>query len=346
MKSSLDRSLVLDNIKFLLIILVVFGHLIEELINQNIMIKTVYMFIYSFHIPLFILISGMLAKTIYNKKQINKIINGLLIPFLAFTILYEIFNFVIYGKISNYTLNLQPYWILWFLFSLFLYKISLPIIIKLKYPILLSIVISLIAGYINSIGYFLSISRTIYFFPFFIIGYKLTPTLLSNKKLTKIPKVFFIIVLILNIIFFYYMKDAPYQWLYGSYSYDRLNMNEWFSWLIRLLIYFISFITSISVLMLVPNKELFISKFGLNSLYVYVWHGFFIKIISGLGLIILLKDMNTYEIVTILLIVAVIIASILSLDIIKKVTENIILKPLVNAYKRTIILRERYKDIF
>lgn len=330
--NSRNRNFALDNIKFLLIILVVFGHLIEPLINQNVIFKTVYLSIYSFHMPLFILISGMLTKLVYTKEQLHKTIIDILIPFLSFTILYEIFNLMIYGHISSATLNFEPYRILWFLFSLLLYKIFLPIIMKFKYPILFSIIISLIAGYVTSVGQFLSISRILYFLPFFIIGYTLTPALLSNNRLMKIPKIFFMIILILNIILFYYMNNISHQWLFGSFSYDRLNMSEWFSWIIRLGIYIISFLTSISILMLIPNKKLSISKFGKNSLYVYVWHYFFIKLVLGLGFISFLGYIPTYEAIIVLLFMAVIVTIFLSLDFIKKVTENSIHKRISNLF--------------
>jgi len=327
MKSILiKRNPKLDNAKYLLIVIVVFGHLIELLINKNTLLKAIYLSIYSFHMPLFILIAGMLTKIIYSEKQINKTISGILIPFILFTILYEILNLFIYGNLSNYTLNFQPYWILWFLFSLFIYKILLPIIIKFKFPVLLSIITSLLAGYINSIGYSFGISRTLYFFPFFIIGYIYLDSLLL--KLNKIPKKYYIIIIFLNIIFFYYMRDMPHQWLYGSYSYGRLDMKEWFSWLIRLSFYIISFITSISVLMIIPDKELFFTKFGINSLYVYLWHGFFIKFISALGLIILIKSLPSFALIIVIFLIALIISSFLSLTFIKNFTYNMLIKPI------------------
>ena len=128
------------------------------------------MFVYSFHIPVFILIAGALTSPEMSYNYIQKNIDSLLIPFITFTILYEVLNILSTSTVSRYTLNLQPYWILWFLFSLFIWRIILPIIMSFRFPLLFSVIVSLVAGYIEDVGYFFGISRTIYFFPFFILG--------------------------------------------------------------------------------------------------------------------------------------------------------------------------------
>ena len=49
-------------LKFLLIFSVVFGHILENYI-QNPFFKSIYMFIYTFHMPLFVFITGFFAKS-------------------------------------------------------------------------------------------------------------------------------------------------------------------------------------------------------------------------------------------------------------------------------------------
>ena len=56
----------IDNIKVVLIFLVVFGHLIERYIDTSDTLMAIYMFIYIFHMPLFIYISGYLSKNVIN----------------------------------------------------------------------------------------------------------------------------------------------------------------------------------------------------------------------------------------------------------------------------------------
>ncbi|TWP26259.1 hypothetical protein ETU09_11230 [Apibacter muscae] len=64
MNFSKERSYFFDNLKFLLILLVIFGRIIEYYIFVNHNYKSIYLFIYSFYMPLFIFISGYFSKNI------------------------------------------------------------------------------------------------------------------------------------------------------------------------------------------------------------------------------------------------------------------------------------------
>ena len=76
----MEREYQYDNMKFILILLVVFGHLLEYIrgdISENIYR------IYTFHMPVFVFISGYFAK--FKKK---KIIFQLLLPYLVLLTIY------------------------------------------------------------------------------------------------------------------------------------------------------------------------------------------------------------------------------------------------------------------
>ncbi|WP_394777737.1 acyltransferase family protein, partial [Undibacterium sp.] len=61
--SSQSRNVTIDNIKGVLIFFVVFGHLIEMHIEGDHFLHSIWIFIYSFHMPMFALVSGMFSKT-------------------------------------------------------------------------------------------------------------------------------------------------------------------------------------------------------------------------------------------------------------------------------------------
>lgn len=322
------RNKVFDNVKLFTIFLVVFGHLIEPIINQSNVIKVIYMSIYSFHMPIFIILAGMLTKLDTSEERTRKNIIALIVPFIVFTVLYELFELIVDREISTYTLNLQPYWILWFLFSMFIWKMFLPVIMEFRYPLLLSIIISLTVGYIDDVGYFLGVSRTLYFFPFFIFGFKLGSSGLTNKYLIKIPKIVYLAVIILNVAFFWEVKDFPHQWLYGSYSYERSGNTQIYAFVIRTFLYLVSFTTSIAVIMLIPKNTSKLSNFGQNSLFVYVWHGFFIKIAMHFDLIKTYGHNSPLLTLSALFFIAIILTIFLAIDFISQQTRLILLQPL------------------
>jgi fucose 4-O-acetylase-like acetyltransferase len=183
-------------------------------------------------------------------------------------------------------------------------------------------------GYFEGVGYFLGISRTIYFFPFFILGYRLKQSPHFFALLQKAPKILFIFIILANISLFYFISDFPYQWLYGSFSYEKLGVDFLSAGSTRLMLYGVSIVSSISLLMLFSRDENMLSIRGSNSLFVYVWHGFFIKFLLGIGVFSLLKSVPPLLALILLLILACLLSWFLSVNLIAHYSEKLIIQPL------------------
>ncbi|WP_123053713.1 acyltransferase family protein [Clostridium sp. JN-1] len=269
-----------DNLKLLLIILVVIGHTSEPLISSYNNIKVAYMFIYSFHMPLFAFVSGYFSKSISDSKKFPNKINNIIIPYIIFQLLYCIFNIYVL-KVPNFKITLlYPYWSMWYLLSLFIWSIILPYFSKIKHPILIAFVISIIGGYDDNVGYYLSLSRTITFFPYFLIGYFCKKEYIDILR-TRIKKINAILGLL--IVWFFIDLVSPkidYRWFYGSYPYSQLNGLGYPKFMIGILMYILAIITSICVLALIPSKKLIFTNLGSRTMGVYVFHGFIIKLLD------------------------------------------------------------------
>jgi len=306
--------------------------MIEALLNKIPMIRVLYLSIYSFHMPAFIIIAGMLSKSEFNFARLVKLMQSIVVPFVAFTLLYELFNFLSKGEISSYTRNMQPYWILWFLFSLAIWRLCLPILLKCKCSMVIAFIVSIIAGYFEEIGYFLGVSRTLYFLPFFLIGYKLKPNVLykiKDKFAYNLSLVVPVAIIVLNLFFFSVYQDIQYQWLWGSYSYPRLGNDSLIcAPLIRIMLYTISLFTSFSVLLLIPSNEIYASSGGKNTLFVFVWHGFFIKIFAEVGLISIIGGFVPVLSIVVMFSISAILTVLLSNSFVANLSKNYILQPM------------------
>lgn len=113
------RDAYFDNLKFILILLVVVGHLIEPF-NGEAAMGAIYQFIYSFHMPLFIFAAGYFAKCIQSPKQYVGLLSGLVVPYFIFETLYTLFDYYMQGLDRLDFTYFYPNWILWFLFSMML----------------------------------------------------------------------------------------------------------------------------------------------------------------------------------------------------------------------------------
>ncbi|GGA43916.1 putative membrane-bound acyltransferase YkrP [Kroppenstedtia guangzhouensis] len=283
-----QRDYYFDNIKFVLIILVVIGHTYRPLIDESSILKAIYLAIYSFHMPLFILVSGYFAKGYNREGQNRKLISSILVPYLIFQILYSIYDHLVYGTDSLEISILDPYWIMWFLFSLFLWRLMmLPLFVNLKYPLVTALILSIAVGYIDEADGFLSLSRTIAFFPFFLLGFYLRR---DHFKVLFSPwkRVIGWAGCILLVPLMYWLEFlSPFdlsfrRWLYFTDPYESLGHPEWSAGLIRVGFIILTLVVSAWVLAVIPREKTWFSAMGSRSLTVYLLHGFFIKFYDAL----------------------------------------------------------------
>lgn len=131
-----ERDLSFDFIKGILIFLVVWGHTIAFTLNEQAAYNPIFIWIYSFHMPLFIFVSGYFAahsmRMSFKDCLISKA-GRLLFPALQWTCfsflrrvvcdptLITDFHFSLYGGLIHSLYNcFRGYWFLYCLFVLFL----------------------------------------------------------------------------------------------------------------------------------------------------------------------------------------------------------------------------------
>ena len=78
------RDFMFDNYRAFLIVLVVLGHFIEPSYTDTVFLTNLKYFIFAFHMPAFIFISGYFA---LKKMSPWKLVQKLLVPYLVFEII-------------------------------------------------------------------------------------------------------------------------------------------------------------------------------------------------------------------------------------------------------------------
>ncbi|SFE08149.1 Fucose 4-O-acetylase [Lentibacillus persicus] len=272
----MERNAYFDNAKLILIFLVVFGHIIQPFTNDAAGVNTLYLWIYTFHMPAFIFLAGFFAKGSGNLAYIRKLAQKLLIPYLIFQVIYTGYYFLI-GKDGWQLEMFYPHWALWFLFSLFSWHMFLILFKKIPAVMGLSIAvgIGLIVGYFGEVGHTFSLSRTFVFFPFFLMGYWITQKQVLFLKRVQL-KAAAIVVMLVIAVGIYYAPEFNTGWLLASKSYSTLGLPE-YGIIARLLVYVTSAIMAAGFLAWVPEKRSKLTFRGTQTLYVYLLHGFFVQ---------------------------------------------------------------------
>lgn len=280
------RNYYFDNAKLILIFLVVLGHFIEPFIEYNRYAKTIFLFIYTFHMPTFIFISGYFSKVEMKDGWLLMIIKKFLIPYIICQYTFSIFTNLI--GIREYPFRLIfPSYTWWFLFAMFIWNISIRFIIRLNNNIdniiILNIIIAILSGYIDRINGTLAISRIIIFFPFFMLGYYFKINGINAKKIIKNKIISSLILISTIIILFLFEKSINSGWLWCSMPYNSLGINGIIAAIMRITVYIFQLITMFSVLSIIPSKEYKITSIGSNTMPIYVIHSFIVKVVLAIG---------------------------------------------------------------
>lgn len=280
------RDTTLDNFKFALIAAVIIGHTIEPIIARFEWINLIYIFIYLFHMPMFAYVSGAVSSSEIDKRAIKNIVHKLIIPYISLEIIYSVFDFYIFSRSTLDITPLVPYWILWYLFSLVLWRLLLPFFDQFKFPVMLAVLAGLACG-VNAYDYNLSFSRTFVFFPFFLVGHYYHSTIvktLDKYRFRKFIGAAVILSFFVALIFISGAFDIKAAWLYGSRSYSNLGASWELGVLYRTLIYASAMLLGLAFLSLTPRLPCAITRYGKDSLYIYVLHGFIMKGLVALGI--------------------------------------------------------------
>jgi len=280
-----ERLYLFDNLKAMLITLVVLGH-VFELITSS-LLDVAYSFIYMFHMPLFIFCSGYFAK--HNPK---KILTGIAVPYVLFQLIYILFGRHVLGRgylIIQFT---TPYWILWYLLAMFAWMLVLPVIDYFTdtkrgmiITVCASVLLGLAAGFDSTMGYFMSLSRIFYFFPFFVAGYcvkKAVPPQEFTRFVSKwyvrcVTGVFSTGILVW---LFFNNDRIDVRWLWAAFSYASLEHTGYNAG-VRLALYLCAVVISLFCLSMIPRGKMFFSYIGTRTLTVFLMHGLVVRLMRA-----------------------------------------------------------------
>ena len=273
----MKRTAYFDNAKAILIYLVVLGHLLSGYLRENHYLDTLYLVIYLFHMPAFILISGHFSRKIKSLADFKKLGKTLLLPYIIFQVLYSLYYKNIFGDGVEIEF-FEPRYALWFLLSMIMWKIMLWIFSGHKAMIFVSVAVSLFVGYMSEVNEWLSLSRTFFFFPFFLIGYHLNRENFAKMKNKWNVRVASLLAATLVLLIYFYGDIHWQEWFLGRIPYEDIRYGILQSGaLSRIFIYALMMVSTYIFLTLVPKGQKAFTNIGGKTLCVYLLHLFIIR---------------------------------------------------------------------
>lgn len=275
-----------DILKFFLIFLVVLGHIVQNFFDGSGWMNAIFFWIYSFHMPLFIFISGMFGKRTVNEKRYDKIMVFLFLFFITKIILF-ISRIIAYGKFSlSFIQNGDMPWYMLAIFVFFMVTIALRKFSP-AYIFPLIILIACVAGYDSEIGDKFAAMRLVVFYPFFYAGYCLEPKKVMEFTDRKYVKIISAVVLIAFTVWVCTKINFLFQFkplLTGRGNFNSLKNYSKYGCFFRLLYYIFVFILGTAIISLTPDRlssKGIIAKMGSRSIQVYTLHYVFVHFADG-----------------------------------------------------------------
>ena len=200
MNTIIKRNSKIDFLKGVGILLVVWGHTIQYGNNGefDFFLNPIFIFIYTFHMPLFMFISGFLFfYSVSNKRcsdVIIKKIKQLVVPIVAWSTVYYILVQLLTGKsISIIDLIKSCISSFWFLFTLFVLSVIVTLVHRyFKNNLFIYVVLGILILFLPEKFNLVYIK---FMYPYFVLGY------LLNKYKTKIMEYIDIIGISCTILF-------------------------------------------------------------------------------------------------------------------------------------------------
>jgi fucose 4-O-acetylase-like acetyltransferase/poly-gamma-glutamate capsule biosynthesis protein CapA/YwtB (metallophosphatase superfamily)/lysophospholipase L1-like esterase len=253
-----------DNTKGILIFLVVLGHFLLPYFIFDIP-ETLLNVIYIFHMPAFVFVSGYFSKKVSDLKS----------SILKLCIAYILFNYsmMLYAKIyENIDFSLlKPYYSYWYLLALVIWRLIIPFVPKSKMSFITSLLFMFLIGFWSEVNNVLALSRIVGFFPFFLAGYMLSENKINLFLFSRV-----LMHKVLGVILFTFSLIVCVLVSHSGISIDELiwfPYSSYVSLIYRLLLAYLSATIILSFMLMIPTKPIrFISKWGRNSLPIFILH--------------------------------------------------------------------------
>lgn len=275
MGASFKRTQKWDTLKCVLAFLVVWGHVCDFYAEEYPAFQSIFLLIYSFHMPLFIFISGLFSKRTVNEQRYDKL-GGYLILYVLMKGINFLFEAIAYGEfdLRIFKEGSTP----WYIFALFAFGLITIIVrnVKPAYVLTFSILFACFAGYDTSLGDKFVLMRILVFYPFYYAGYCLDAAKVVEFCSGKVKRIVSLVALVALCVSVFLLGEKAHWLRYlvtGRHHYGKIGgeMTSQFGFFLRLGYYVAVALICFCVICLIPNKTRLkaLPAVGRNSLAIY-----------------------------------------------------------------------------
>ncbi|MFE1576643.1 acyltransferase family protein [Streptomyces fradiae] len=273
-----QRDPFFDNAKYLAIVLVAVGHAWEPVMEGSRATRALYMVVYAFHMPAFVMISGYFSRTFAARPdQLRRLVGGVLVPYLAFETAYTLYRRWAQDAPQQAFSLTDPFYLTWFLLALFVWRLSAPLWRALRHPVPIAAAVAALASLTPRIAADLDLQRVLQFLPFFVLGLSLREEhfRLLRRRAVRVAAVPVAVAAVAGA-----YAVAPHLrmgWFYRNTSAEELGYAWWAGPLATVALGAVALALTAAFLAWVPSRRTWFTVLGAGSVCGYLLHGFPVK---------------------------------------------------------------------
>lgn len=273
-----QRDPYFDNAKYLAIVLVALGHSWEPLRDGSRAAGALYVFVYTFHMPAFMVISGYFSRSFQGKPhQLKRLLTGVAVPYVLFEVAYTLFKRWADDDPTYPISLLDPWYLTWFLGALFIWRLTTPLWKTVRWPVALALAVAVLASISPDIGDDMDLQRVLQFLPFFVIGLFLKPEHFDlvrggRARLLSLP-----VVALALVVAYWAVERMNAAWFYHYNSAQEMGAPWWVGVIMTFALFGCSMVLTACFLAWVPGRHMWFTALGAGTLYGYLLHGFVAK---------------------------------------------------------------------
>ncbi|WP_354642057.1 acyltransferase family protein [Kitasatospora camelliae] len=280
-----ERHPLFDNAKFAAVALVVCAHTWMPLLERDRTLAAAVLTVAAFSMPVFVTLCGYFSRPRPGRPQVDgaRLVAGLAVPYLVFQVLYNLVPMALERRLAPIHL-LEPRWLTWFLLSLLIWRLTVPLWTALRYPLPVAVAVAAGFGAVNAFPPELALGRTLGFLPWFVLGLVLTP---DRFALLRRPAVRRAAPAVLAAVFAVVWWAVPGLldpgWLEYTESAGQLRVGYPLWLAVRVGLAALALVAGAAFLAVLPEGPTRFTALGAASLYVYLLHGFPLKLLQASG---------------------------------------------------------------
>jgi fucose 4-O-acetylase-like acetyltransferase len=277
----------LDNARLIAALLIVVTHFGDTIFVNSEPVQHLYFATWPMRVPLYALIAGYFssAEPLGGRRAVA-LVRNVLFVYIAFDLIATVQEGLL-GRGWKLDIAL-PAFALWFLLSLFIWRLLLPVLSKIRFILPISVVVALAAGFMPAVTPNFSASRTLCFLPIFLLGWKLKEAGLHrvlDRRSVRAAAVAFLVLFWSLTVFLVQNVEMKRTWTTMRKGYPGDFDAQVDGMLIRMAVIAAGMLGALAMLALTPRTRIpFVSYLGTGSLYIYLLHPIVLKQVTHAGI--------------------------------------------------------------